>query len=70
MKTVTLKNGFAKVEIGNNRSLVVIQYNGLYDLKIEDYNHRLLMIGTLYENAKRISTINKYAKEYGIEFVA
>jgi len=70
MKKVRLKNGFAKVEVKNNRYLICVCYNGAYDLKIEGYNSKMLMTGLLYENAKRISTINKYANDYGVEFVA
>lgn len=67
---VKLENGFAKVEVSNNKKLIVSFYNGTYDLTVHSYNHKNLMIGEICMGVKRISTINKYAQNYGIEFVA
>ena len=67
---VTLNNGFAKVDVSNNRVLEVVYHNGMYDLIIKGYEGKCTAIGTICENKKRLSTINKYAKEYGVQFVA
>lgn len=73
MCTVTiikLINGKGKCEISNNRTLYVSRCNGAYDLTL----HRSTASGrgtintTLCEDKKRLTTINKYAAEFGVRF--
>lgn len=67
---VGLVNGFAKVDIGDGRELVCFQVGGLYNLKLKDYNvHTGFASAYLAEDKSRLSTINKYARRYGVEFV-
>lgn len=70
MKTIKLKNGKARVEIKDNVFLSVYKSNNLYDLTMQRPTEkgRGTIFHTICEDKKRISTINKYAKKYEIQF--
>lgn len=61
---------FAEVKINESQEIILVQNNDYtYDLVLHDNSDRILQIERVYENAKRLSTINKYAKKYDIIFV-
>lgn len=70
MKEVKLINEFAKVEVDKGVYLTVIKLDGIYYLDKTDYNISKYMVKTeIKGGVKRISTINNYAKQYGVKFM-
>ena len=68
--TVVVKNGFAEVEIDRNTKLVCSFINGKWDLKLQGYGIGIAMVQAyICEEKSRLSTINKYAAKYGVQFV-
>lgn len=67
---VKLENGFAKVEVNTGEWIVCNLLNGEYSLSYKCESGSYMYHKELVSNKKRISTINKTASEYGIEFVA
>ena len=57
------------VEIKKGIKLQVVDFDGAYYLCLRDYTGNQLANIYLKENAKKLSTINKCAEKYGIEFV-
>ena len=57
------------VEIKKGIKLQVVDFDGTYSLCLRDYTSSQLAIIYLKDGAKKLSTINKYANKYGIEFV-
>lgn len=70
MKKVRIQNGYAEKRINGTQILRCTFIGDAYDLQVLDYGGGALSIGYIKENAKRLSTINKYAEEYGVEFIA
>lgn len=60
---------FAKVKLAKDINLICFKINDTYNLIKEDYSLGLGFEIRICENKKRLSTINKYAKEYNIIFV-
>lgn len=59
---------YKEIELNNNRYMTVGKINDDYYLKIKDFNGKFLYECYLVEKCKRLSTINKYARCYGVEF--
>lgn len=62
------KQGLGQVTIGK-RIYSVLKVNGLYNLRCEDFSDRFKQDWYIVENKKRLSTIQKYASEYGLTVV-
>lgn len=61
---------FAEVKIDESKEIICVENNDYtYDLILHDNSDRILQIERVYENAKRLSTINKYTEKYNITFV-
>ena len=69
MEEIKLINGFAKVQLEDKKYLLVLHYKDGYSLEIRDYTGKYVETDWLCEDVKRLSTINKYAEKYGVEFV-
>ena len=70
MKKVKLDGTVTSAEVKKGIELRVIkEFNGTYSLCLRDYTGNQLAIIYLKDGAKKLSTINKYAEKYGIEFV-
>lgn len=67
---VKLENGFTKVEINKGEWIICNSFNGEYSLSYKRESGSYMYHQELISNKKRISTINKTASEYGIEFIA
>lgn len=65
--TVTIKKGLAEVRIDNNRILCCLCINSKWDLFIR--GNGVDPESYICENKTRLSTINKYAAKYGVQFV-
>lgn len=63
---VKVINGFGKAKL-ENKELYVSQFNGEYTLTVKGFTHKSAVTNELCA-AKRLSTINKYAAAYGVEF--
>lgn len=68
MKKVKLDGTVTTVEIKQGIKLQFMDF-GVYSLLLRDYTGNQLTITHLKDDAKKLSTINKYAEKYGIEFV-
>lgn len=69
MKKVKLDGTVTRVEIKKGIELQVVDFDGAYSLCLRDYTGNQLAIIYLKDDAKKLSTINKYANKYGVEFV-
>lgn len=58
---------FKDIKLNNNRYAFLGKIDDKYYLKIKDYSGKCLN-AWVYGSYKRLSTINKYARCYGIEF--
>lgn len=70
MKTYKLKkNGVVKVDTnkGNTQLSVLYDADGTFSMALEIYN-RYFVWRDLCDSVKRLSTINRKAKEYGVQF--
>lgn len=67
---VKLEKGFAKVEVNKGQWIICDSFNGEYSLSYKCETDYYMYDRELVSNKKRISTINKTASKYGIEFVA
>ena len=56
-------------EIKKGIKLHVVDFDGAYSLCLRDYTGNQPTVIYLKDSAKKLSTINKYAEKYGIEFV-
>ena len=57
------------VEIKKGIKLHAVDFDGAYSLCLRDYTGNQPATIYLKDGAKKLSTINKYANKYGIEFV-
>ena len=67
---VKMHNGFASAEIKKGVWLSCSLYQGAYTLSYKCESGAYIYHNDICENKKRLSTINKFAAEYGVEFVA
>lgn len=65
---VKIKNDYAQAIINNKQKLSLSRYNGKWDLSLYDYSNKFLIIVDLCKDKSRLSTINKYAAKYGVQF--
>lgn len=66
---VKVKNNYAKAIINDKQNLILTRYNGKWDLSLYDYSNKFLITVDLCEDKSRLSTINKYAAKYGVQFI-
>lgn len=59
---------YKEIELNDNRYMTVGKIKDDYYLKIKDFTNKILYEYYLVEKCKRLSTINKYARCYGVEF--
>lgn len=59
---------YTDIKINDSRYMTVGKIKDDYYLKIKDFNGKFLYEYYLVEKCKRLSTINKYARCYGVEF--
>ena len=69
MKKVKLDGTVTTVEIIEGFKLQVVDFGGVYSLCLRDYRGNQSVVIYLKDGAKKLSTINKYAEKYGVEFV-
>lgn len=65
---VKVKNNYAQAIINNKQKLNVSRYNGKWDLTLYDYSNKFLITVDICEDKSRLSTINKHAAKYGVQF--
>ena len=65
---VAIKNNYAKAIINDKQDLILTRYNGKWDLTLYDYSDKFLIIVDICEDKSRLSTINKHAAKYGVQF--
>lgn len=59
---------YKDIKINDNRYMTIGKIKDDYYLKIKDFTNKILYEYYLVEKCKRLSTINKYARCYGVEF--
>lgn len=66
---VKFKNNYAEAIINNKQKLFLSRYNGKWDLTLYDYSNKFLLTVDICKDKSRLSTINKYAAKYGVQFI-
>lgn len=69
MKKVKLDGAVTSAEVKKGIELQVAKGFSAYSLRMMDRTGNRLVIVYLKDKAKKLSTINKYAEKYGVEFV-
>ena len=62
------KTGFGKTRVGEIEYFIMKTADG-YSFGCKDYSDCVMISYWIVENKKRMSTIRKYAEQYGIEII-